>query len=79
MLPAVLNKHSEAELEAQIDKYFLARWDKLGMMNDLFFTTPVGYGSGLIAIMYRSISALHAACGDESVCESDCCSLEALK
>ena len=29
MLPAALNKHSEAKLERQIDKYFLARRDKI--------------------------------------------------
>ena len=44
ILPAVLNKRSEAELDAQIERYFLASWEKT---YGLLSTTAVVYFQGL--------------------------------
>ena len=46
MLPAVLNNRSEAELDAQIDKYFLANRDKMGKEAKFFFHHSSGLLSG---------------------------------
>ena len=39
---------SEAELEAQMDRYFLANYDNMGKEKWFFSTTPVVYSLGLV-------------------------------